>query len=500
MKEKMKINKNALKYYFGRIMKYAKTNDELFYKLCFYSVCTYYPNFEEFPHELQDFYIHKYALAFSNHYIKFTKNQTSVACIEQTDFIKGWKTFISDFQACGAKIGTKTVALRKLITDNPCEYGNYEDFKNKPSRFWKNYVCRKQSRQHNAFIPEITCNEKLYREELPFYYILYTIYFYGNSKNEDIEEPFATFSKNFLQYQKFGNINNILSWCISCYHEWYDYFSQNPTDHFDHKRISTYIVGIPFFLEHFGFYWHSGIKMHLNDFLEFLNEVRCKPLGEENCESLDEDNCEPFDDKLYINIPYANDFLIQHRFYTQPLISKSPFNKPRAGVQDLSLNVSYIHYQLEDFFLLNQDTLISFFAGNYSPLKEGEPKITNPKDIAQLLDIQLKEFLSSIFIYMIQPSNDLLPYVNMHLYFYKLIHSLAQMNIDDLSSKESIENCHELLYKLIATFLNHYNQLNYNDIYQEIFLFYLQKIEGLSTEKMEDLQEQIWNVFLNFFE
>ena len=466
--------------------KSALVND-LLCNLGFYTISSYFPFFNDIAPELQNLYIDQLLISFTHYYLKTTLSSSSTETFDKKRFFDGWKVFISTLLNNTQELGPKTDALRNLILDHPVEYGMFDNFKNKGDRFWQAYICREQTPSNDKPTPDLPYHTSIKRDALIFYYILYTIYYYLPQPDE--EYPlFPSFKKTFTSYHKYNDINEILSWCISCYYEWYTYDTLHTEKAFPSSNIASYVKGIPIFLDHFGFYWHKGVQWHKHDILDLFDHCDCTFL----------------EDKTEDYISFVLGFLAMHRTHTeQKLTGKEASNKNRKDEKQrlLSAVTSYIQYNLENFFLLPKGELRNHFKKRYTNIDIYEEK-------KEFLTVEIKEFLSSLFLILTQvekdnstlpnkklSENDLLPYINLHLYFFYLIHVFMQCE-----SYEIIASTEQVLWDDLNNYIDSYHDIEYKKIYNDILMPCFELLPKTYPDLADDLKNQLINLYLSSFD
>lgn len=266
-------------------------------------------------------------------------------------------------------------------------------------------------------------------------------------------------------------------WCVSCYCEWFNYCIENPKCN-KNIKITDHVPGIPLFLEHFGFFWHKGLQENKNQLLYFFDTLSCDSLS----------------DITFLNIPYIDYFLMTHRINTQPLLTnKEVLNKERKQQKErkISDNSSYIDRLLENYFLLENNALSKYFL-----VPINSPKKEHAYDI---LDVALRKFISSLFLAFISVENDILAYINTHLYFCKLIHILSTVYFEDELSREEAENIYDELCNYILGYISTYTMLKTEDIYTVISMPYYNELLNHTSLQEDELNNYICTHYLSAF-
>lgn len=450
----------------------------LLYELGYHSLSYYIIFFNVFTVEQQDDYCRRYILSFTNHYIK-SRLDTPSKLISKETFFDGWKDFLSTLEQINLKSCPRIMALKKFYCDNKIPYDERNSYNKKLSRFWANFVCYNPSSQ-SATIPPIPPRKELYQQELPFYYILCTIYYFSN-RNKIQEEPFESLKMIFNQNQKVRNFNNILEWCISCYKEWYTFCSIQPAcnTNGDISNISYYISGIPYILEHFAYFWHMGMQWHENNLTYTFNEYDYNSLAEKISPNTQ-------DNYIY----FILNLLIQHRTWTQPCITgKEAFCKSRKDEKQRSLKTitTYIQNNLEKYFFYQSSQLSEFFCPTYKKNPLANDDLTNifdlPANTLTFITDKIREFFSSIFLILSCTENDFLSYINMHIYFNFFIILFKSFEFDETFSYTSLET----FIDMISSHILFNEKVNYSHLYDII-------ITSKNSEEFTTLMSSYFNL------
>ncbi|MBQ8188574.1 MAG: hypothetical protein IJZ44_02230 [Lachnospiraceae bacterium] len=450
------------------------------HQMGYYTIASYFPEINSIADPLIKLYSDEIVLSFANFYAKNKISLIKEELIDRDTFIEKWTLFIHDFLQCPLDIGEKTNALREFYLKNKPAVKYDPNFKNKANRFWTYYVSRKQKNNDYRITPDLPCSGKIHPAELPFYLILYTIYYISNVTIAR-EEPFDSFAGLFHKYQKYGNINTIISWCIQCYYEWFIYYKDHPSPNTTFNNLCYYISGLPTFLEHFGYYWHRGIQWHKHDFIDLLNNYDY---------NLYED-----DTDTYIN--FILWIVNTHRNYTQSTITdKEIYNSPnQKGEQDLSTVTSYIQYHLEGFFQCPKDELRKHFKDDISFLTVERTEELTEDSKKALITVKMKEFFASIFLNLAHAENEFLYYINLHMYFYFFINEFMNLEVNDTPNLDIPISNFENWY---FSFVHSFKSLDSENIYKNISSLFSELLEHFPLPNSE-WEYRLYKLYLESF-
>lgn len=459
-----------------------------FHQMGYYAIESYFPEINSIGGPLIKSYSDKIVLSFANHYAKNKIALKKTELIDRDTFIEKWYLFIAKLQNCPFDVGTKTNALRALYINNK-PAGKYDpNLKNKAKRFWTYYVSRKQKNNDYRITPSLPCLGAMHPAELPFYFILYTIYYLSSTTNTS-QEPFYSFADLFHKYQKYGNINTIITWCIQCYYEWFLYCKDQPSPNTHFHNLCYHISGLPMFLEHFGYYWHKGIQWHKDGFIDLLNNYDY---------NLYEDDTDTY-------VDFILRIINTHRNYTQSAIADTEIyiNPNWRGEQDLSTVTSYIQYYLEGFFQYPKDELRKHFKDDISSLTMEnieEPTEKRKEDLTDdskyaLIIVKMKELFASIFLNLAHAENDFLHYVNLHIYFYFFIAEFMALDIEDTQNPDvAARNFEDWFFSYIRSF----NKLDYGNIYENISCLFTEILKMFPFSN-SDWEYHLYKLYLESF-
>lgn len=423
--------------------KKKKYMGELLYTLGYYSYSSYINYFDLLPEIQQQDYCRCFMVAFCNYYIK-SQTTPSSKLIGYDDFFNGWSSFISKLKNFNNEKCLKTMNLKLLCCNNEVSYDNQDSKKNKPKRFWDKYVCYCPTSK-SAIVPPISSHKGIYQQELPFYYILYTIYYYSNKDNLiDYYSTFDNFQMLFADNKTVRYFNTLLRWCVACYTEWYSFCSiQEFLD--TEEDFSYYITGIPYILENFGFFWHIG--------MEWLNVCLKETLDTYNYNFL-ADKLFSFSNKNYTDFIW--DLFSTHRLWTKPYITgEDSLRSPRHNEKQRLFKeyTNYIQTYLDKYFQYQSNRIDIDSSFKYTTDDEEITSIDYTfENILAFTQENIKDFFSSIFLCFADScnENDLLPYINLHIFFNWFVNFFNSFEVEETLSNISFETFIDTISSFIS--------------------------------------------------
>lgn len=455
------------------------TLDDYFDNFAASCISTFFEPYTHFPDEMKKIYSDVYLLYFFNEYIK--DKELSEKNYQKDEFYNEWDNFIDKIRKLDCdELGKNTKSLKELILNVTKSNISSEHTCNKSKRFWKYYVCRSQESLKGYNSPEIKSKKCIKKEELPFYLILYTVYYYSTFCSYN-ETPFYGFAAQLNQYKIIEHINDLLSWCVSCFLEWYTYAKKHPSAEYN---IKQYIYGIPHFLEHFGFFWHWGVEWHKNNLFDLFESLSFDPNSETFC----------------LQIPDAINFLSMHRIYTAPHLpeKKQLFKKKRKDETTslLSMDTLEIHKKLKSYFLLSKEEFDEYkrkyVEVQYTNWEEGKPP-TDMGDFIKVLDLFAREFFIRLLLIFSQTGDNLLPYLYTHLCLYNLVYFLTQDLFDEDVMLESyqkhlcINDVSSNTWENIENYILKYKDFIYADINEDLVVPFLNVLKAFPSDTKLDV-------------
>ena len=391
-------------------------------------------------------------------------------------------------------------AILETTTIDPAS-GNSQMFHYR-ERFWNNFIALKQidfpytindlfSNIHNISQSRNSHNNTkdsrkqkiLYQEELPFYCILFYMYYCCKIlKIETNDWIFSQPNMHLSSISKCNSFTKTIEWYIECYQEWISIYGTDFTkEKSTHLQLYEYIYGIPLIFQRFQYHKNMG-KQLLFDRLNYLLKLYNKG-------------------KQKLNIPSIETFLQYEILHLKPTFvpNGSIHQKRRKDENQIKLltDTRYIHKNIRNY--CNISTIA--FENLLVETKDKREKMTDE----ELLERNSSKFIASLFMAYANPydTNDPLPYVNIHFiisYYCWLFDAWCEernISLEHCNTPEEIELISSTLHTGIHNMINHAHELGFEKIYSELFLPYYEDAIKESKLSKSQWEKFLYDKFLN---
>lgn len=505
--------------YYEEIFK-EKTIDTLKIYLEAISICTlesFSKKFSEIPENAAEEYIDYYQKIFANYYlylrtIEYFNNKASktptISFRNFSEACKSLRKHLLFLVNTNFAFSDNTERLVKFITEtkeiDPAT-GNSQMF-NYKQRFWKHFVekrpidppssvqtlfsdinnstTRKSSVDTNLENKPTgqKTNPLLYQEELPFYCILFYIYYWGKIYKVDFDDcNFSIPNKPIKDLLKNKPNTKIIEWCIGCYHEWLEEFGPNYQKTDDNLLLSEYIYGIPLIFQRFQYHKSKGKQLLFNR-LKFLLELYNES-------------------ELLLSVPG-----IEESIKNEIIHLKSTFipnatiyqNKRKDENQIKVVNdTRYIHTSIRNYFNLSEIPFCNLLGDT-----EQERRYMTDQELFSKNSCKL---IASLFMAYAESynTNDPLPYITINYivsYHCWLLGSWSETHIEspeDFRSADNIELVLSTLHDGLHGMIKDLKKLGLEGIYSKLLLpYYKDAVKELKIPESK-WRDFLYDEFLN---
>lgn len=285
--------------------------------LCLCTLESVFTIFSQIPEKASEEYSNRYEKIFTNYYFyqKTTEYFNNKTLKEPTISFKEFSNACNIFKDNLLVTETKNkfnFNMKELITSiekisNDPNIGNSQIF-NYKQRFWNSFIntiqipfpgsvnelltniydiSKIQDNNSNTKYKEKLKNIPiLYQEELPFYCILFYIYYCDRLLKPPFDTPSSLSNKPLKDLISDKPNTKIIEWCIGCYQEWiniygldykYNKDKKNKVNNTEPLALSKYMYGIPLILQRFQYHQNKGKQLlfkFLNDLFKLYNKEK----------------------------------------------------------------------------------------------------------------------------------------------------------------------------------------------------------------------------------